>query len=101
MSLENTLKVNCDIKEQMDPENRSGQADGDLGNTTVDHVKTEYINECYSDVKIEEQSIDEEEYHLKNVKNSCHSHIRLSNSEGHLKGQACQKLRNINPVTVR
>ena len=86
MSLENTLKVNCDIKgEPMDPENRSGQADGDLQNTTVDHVKTEYINECYSDVKIEEQSIDEEEYHLKNVKNSCHSHIRLRDSEEHLR----------------
>ena len=99
MALENTFKGNCDIKsEPMDPENGSGQAYGDLETTTLDlikseyinegysdvkveedsidttlnRIKDEYINECYSDVNIVEHSIDEEDLNFKNYKDSCH-----------------------------
>ena len=90
----------------MDPENGRGQADADLENTTLDSIKAEYINEGYSDVgveehsidttldlikaeyinepytdiKIEEHSIDEEDLHLKKEKDSC----LISENEEHL-----------------
>ena len=71
MSLENTLKYSSDIME-MDLENRSGQAGGYVENATLDLIKEEYINEN-SDIKIEEHSIEEEDFYFKNDKDSCHS----------------------------
>ena len=101
MSLENTLKENCDIKgEPLDLENGSGQADGDLENTALGLIKDEYINEgysdekvevqsidttldlndCYLDLKIEGNTIDEEDFRIKNDKYSCY----IRDNEEHL-----------------
>ena len=38
---------------------------GSLENKTLDHIKAECINECYSDIKVEEHSSDEEERNFK------------------------------------
>merc|ERR1711874_734776 len=55
----------CDIKgEPIDPEIYVHT--GILENKTLDHIKAECINECYSDIKVEEHSSDEEEFNVKN-----------------------------------
>lgn len=78
MSLENTLNENCDIKCEMDPENGSGKAGGDLENTTPNHIKDENINEGYSDVKVEEHSINTTLYLIKDEYISeCYSDLKM------------------------
>ena len=72
MSLENTTKESYlnDIKiESMNTENRSSQNDDDL-DATWDLIKVEFNKECFSEVKVEDYSIDEKDIHLKKDKES-------------------------------
>ena len=55
--------------EPMNSENVIGQNNEEL-DTTWNLIKAEYKNECFSEVNIEEHSIDEEGFHLKNDKES-------------------------------
>ena len=96
MSLENTLKENCDIKgEPMDPENKSGQDDADLENTALDLTKDEYINEDFSNVKIEEHAIEEEDFNLKKDKDIRH----ISDSGEHLRDNHVKDQETLNTYT--
>jgi len=65
MALENTLNSNLgDIKrEPIDTE--VFVHTGILDNKTRDHIKAECINECYSDINVEEHSSDNEEFNVK------------------------------------
>ena len=83
MSLENTLKENY--------------CDGDLENTTLDIIKDEYINEGYSDVKVEEHSIDEEVLNLKNDTDSCH----ISDGDNNVKDEEMSKSKTHTNTHIR
>ena len=71
MSIENIVKESnlCDIKiELMDSENVSGINNDELH--TPHLIKAENNIECFSDLKVEEHSTDEEGFHLKIDKDS-------------------------------